>query len=154
MPATVSTVVLRTSSPCSPTRRPDMRRVLHLSSDLPAGHTQASSEFEYGFEAVVSILLAALAVHTTDAGSSIRFDELSARGTLDAPVGTRYEVGAPSRLTRRKKHVLIVHPGCKQPTFPFETSTPAYCPCCVSAPSTYALVDDVDIDIDIDIDGA
>jgi len=38
--------------------------------------------------------------------------------------------------------------GCKQPTFPFETSTPGYCPRCVSTPGTYALVDVGDIDID------
>ena len=59
-----------------------------------------------------------------DGRSSVRFDDLTeggtvhfelsgdaiARGTLQVPVGTRYELGAPIGLTTRKQHVLIVHP--------------------------------------------
>ena len=61
---------------------------------------------------------------TLDGRSSVRFDDLTeggtvhfelsgdaiARGTLEVPVGTRYELGAPIGLTTRKRHVLIVHP--------------------------------------------
>ncbi len=42
---------------------------------------------------------------------------------------------------------------CKQPTFPFETSTPGYCPRCVSAPGTYALVDADPQDVLVDVEG-
>jgi len=61
---------------------------------------------------------------TLDARSSVRFDDLTddgtahfelsgdavARGTLEIPTGTRYEIGSPVGLSTRRQHVLIVHP--------------------------------------------
>ncbi|MGH1346439.1 MAG: hypothetical protein ACRBN8_33040 [Nannocystales bacterium] len=61
---------------------------------------------------------------TLDARSSVRFDDLTddgtahfelsgdavARGTLDIPTGTRYEIGSAIGLPTRRQHVLIVHP--------------------------------------------
>lgn len=65
----------------------------------------------------------------------------------------------PDRCVKRRPCI-----GCKLPTFPFETSTPGYCPRCVSAPGTYELVDvdvgrqdvlvDVEGVVDVGIDGA
>lgn len=61
---------------------------------------------------------------TLDARSAVRFDDLTeggtvhfelsgdavARGTLELPVGTRYELGASVGLATSRQHVLQVHP--------------------------------------------
>ncbi len=61
---------------------------------------------------------------TLDGRSSVRFDDMTeggtvhfelsgdavARGTLELPGGTRYELGAPIGLSTRRQHVLQVHP--------------------------------------------